>query len=527
MKNFIIPIGILLIYVTLYVMDFSSLINPDPRFEPNECLIYSQDPGTYVTNQAGWPQQDSPFNPIQEGKTFKQTWLNSAAHKKNKNRSFLLGASSSAYQIEGGLDANNATAQFYLRNGLQPAGKAIDFWNRYEDDIKQMKNELGINSFRLSIAWDRVEPQQGEYNMTVIEQYISIVKTCKSYGIEPIITLHQYTIPVWFEEIGGFEKAANNFHFVEFAKTMYEALHSHVAYWSTFNAPEAYAIKGYATGENSPGIKNNWQMVQQVLINMLDTHVAIYQAIKGKNGLYKQYKTRYYMPNPQIGIQKNIIMMDVSTKTIGQICLSPISAACCGAANMLQNDIFYLFFSRGKVGLWIPTKVNIVHSNPLAPSSLDWIGINFYSNMAMKISKPQEETDPELSTQNPRYRNYPEGLARAVQQIHSAIAQPLNIPIIITENGIATGKNEMDELKRKRFFQRALFTLRVLLKQGYNLIGYLPWSSHDSYEWPTQEFPDPFGQRLFGFFTVDHNSYVRTLKQSSQYYHDFIKGYEE
>lgn len=530
MKKGIIFIFLIYLCSNISAMDFSSVINPDPRFDPNMCLLPTTDHAQYITQQSGWPQLNDPFNPLKEGIIFKQIWLKSNARLQHPHQqNFLLGVSSSAYQTEGGLDQVNATAQFYNKQGLETAGNAIDMWNNYEKDIQQMKNELGINSFRLSIAWERIEPQQGIYNQEALDRYITIIKTCKDYNIEPIVTLHQYTIPVWFAQLRGFEKSENNIHFINFAKKIYIALGPHVKYWSTFNAPEAYAIKGYAKGENSPGIINNWQMVQQVLINMLDAHVAIYQAIKSTNGLYLQHKDDLNLPEPFIGIQKNIIMLDAASKTFQQTCLSPITDACCKAGNMLQNDVFYSFFSAGNVSLWIPSQVKIAHSNELAPQSIDWIGINFYSNMFMMIKDPQEEIDPELRTENPRYRNYPEGIARAVEQIYAALAKPLNIPIIITENGIATSLDSQGEAKRKRFFQRALFTIQVLLQRGYPIIGYLPWSSHDSYEWPTQEEPESFTKRLFGFFAVNRNTsaYTRALKKSSEYYRDFIEGYME
>ncbi len=518
--------GIFLILITLLHCCVIPMEPATPPFDPNRCLMPTGDHAEYMTQQPGWPTLQSQFAPFMDGNRFKQTWLTSIAKKKNPQQNdFFFGTSSSAYQVEGGLDHNNATAEFYRSKRLPLAGNAIDMWNRYENDIKQMKNELGINSFRFSIAWDRIQPDQNSWDEKAIDRYIAIIRTCKEYNIEPIVTLHQYTIPTWFANLGGFEKKENNKCFVAFAQKMYEALHQYVTYWSTFNAPEAYAIKGYAKGENSPGIEDDWQKVQEVLVNMLDAHVEVYQAIKGPHGLYNQYINNTRIPNPRIGIQKNIIMLDPSTKSFGHTCLVPISEACCTAGSVLQNKVFYDFFAKGETWLWIPSKVNITHINALAPTSLDWIGVNFYSNMLMAAKEPQEETDPELQTENPRYRNYPEGVARAIEQIHSNLAGPLNIPIMITENGIATPLNSAGELKRKRFFQRALFTVQTLLQHGYNIIGYLPWSSHDSYEWPTKEFPDAFNKRLFGFFAVDRTTLARTLKESSEYYRDFIQGY--
>ena len=222
---------------------------------------------------------------------------------KDNPEKFLFGASSSSYQYEGGLDSNNANAIFYKAKGFEPAGKAIDFWNQYKTDIAQMKRELGINCFRLSIAWERVQPSKDVWDISMIEKYVEIIKTLKDHKIEPIIVLHHYTIPQWFAEIGGFEKYENIKYFVAFAKKMYEALHKEVTYWSTFNAIEGYAFKGYFTLDGPPGTKKSLFATENVMYNMLAAHAASYKAIKA---LYKKYKNED-IPAPQIGIQKNIV----------------------------------------------------------------------------------------------------------------------------------------------------------------------------------------------------------------------------
>jgi beta-glucosidase/6-phospho-beta-glucosidase/beta-galactosidase len=196
-----------------------------------------------------------------------------------------------------------------------------------------------------------------------------------------------------------------------------------------------------------------------------------------------------------------------------------------------QNSGFYSFFTTGIFYTWLPTKAYVKTAyNPHAQKSLDWIGVNIYSNMYMLWSQRQEETVTDRQTANINYRDYPEGIYRAVETINKNIAQPLNIPIIITENGIATNNDEAGSAKRTRFFQRTLFTIGKLLEEGYNIIGYTPWSCHDNYEWPSVEQPDPWDSRRYGFFYVnfDKNSpdYLkRTLKQGSYYYAKFVKAF--
>lgn len=451
------------------------------------------------------------------------------ARFKDHPEKFLFGASSSSYQYEGGLDEHNANAQFYKDKGLLTAKNAIEFWTRYETDIKQMKEELGINSFRLSIAWERVQPQQGEWNQNAINTYIDIIATLKKYNIEPIVVLHHYTIPQWFAEIDGFEKVENNSYFVEFAKTMYIALRRHVTYWSTFNAIEGYAFKGYHTLDGPPGIKSkkSLQQTQVVMANMLNAHVQVYQAIKGPGGLYTKGS---FLSDPQIGIQKNIILLDPNRNS--WICTQKATTPICVLGTTLQDQIFFDLFTTDKFKLRIPTFTNIpalvdiTGKDENARKSIDWIGVNIYSNIQMRLYKKLQETNEDRKTENLNYRDYPEGIYRAVKIINDKIAKPLNIPIIITENGIATTNDAPGNEKRTRFFRRALYTIRKLIEEGYPIIGYTPWASHDNYEWPSQDQRNPH-DRPYGMFHVDFQNpeLPRTLKTGSHYYRDFIKQY--
>lgn len=457
----------------------------------------------------------------------------------NKPEQFLFGASSSSYQYEGGLDEFNANASFYEDKGLRKAGKAIDFWNRYASDIKQMKEELGINCFRISIAWDRVEPLQGQYDTKAIETYVKIIKMLKDFGIEPIIVLHHYTIPRWFEEVGGFEKEENIQHFVTFAEKMCNALHPYVTYWSTFNAIEGYAFKGYVTLDGPPGKKpKSFYKSQLVMANMLNAHTKIYHKIK------VIYNLQYGKPNnAQVGIQKNIVILDPQAKA--SILIRTPSTVTSVIGEGLQNKGFFDYFTTGIFDVNVPEvnlygRKNVYYKNENGPHSIDWIGLNFYSNMEMRFGTKLEETDDDdRKTANINYRDYPEGIYRAIKIIFDRIAKPLNIPIIITENGIATLAKELtsqppdyDDLKRTRFFKRVLYIIRKLIEKGYPIIGYTPWASHDNYEWPNEKQPNPFISRRYGFFHVNFNIYSpdylkRTLKVGAHYYRDFIKAFFE
>jgi len=459
-----------------------------------------------------------------------------------RTMTFNFGLSSSAYQFEGGVGDECSTTRFYKEKGIATPGNACDFWNNYETMIKEMAEQAHIKIFRLETLWSRIQPNgPNTFDYEAIYHYKKIVKTLKKYNIEPLIVFHHYTIPTWFEDRGGFEKEENIQHFVDFCSEVYHALYQDVTYWSTFNAVEGYAFKGYYTGDGTPGIKGNMQKTTDVITNMVESHVQVYKAI---NKSYKHYEFYFReqnqnidIPKPQIGIQKNILPLDPAGTSWKQKLLSlgllPLgSRVICGIGNMLQNEGFYNFFTTGVYRVYIPGKVFAYHKNSDAPNCLDWIGVNTYSNRYLHLGQEVIEQDPAKQTLNPNYRFYPEGIYRAVQEVATRVAKPIgklknidSIPIWITENGIPTKyNNERDDEKRTRFFQQALHTITQLIDDGYRVEAYLPWASHDNYEWGAKE---GFGNKPYGFFHVDpkNPNGPHSLKKGSQYFCNFVQAF--
>lgn len=458
---------------------------------------------------------------------------------------FLVGASSSAYQIEGGLDETSAAARFYQNKAnLTIAGDAIDFYNRYKTDIKQLKEELHINAYRISLAWNRIQPKQDIFDMQAIEFYRNVISTLLAQGIKPMVVFHHYDVPQWFEDLGGFELQENGKLFQEFCLKVYTTLAEELGdcLISMCNAPEGPAFKGYFTGEGTPGEKNNIQKTHTVIANMY------YELVDTALAIQKKYTALKYMQpelkQPSIGTQINVVLLDPHVDSKGTLKTS----LGCAMADYIQSGGTFNFLVNGEYCMYTPDAdfmksakgINVYRYHAQAHKAFDWIGVNVYSNRFLngfeQISGSKLiEEDEERYTDNANYRNYPEGIYRAVQMISDNVAVPLGklknkdgkpLPIIVTENGIAT----KDDKKRTRYFQRAIWTITQLIKDGYAVVGYLPWTSHDNYEWPTQDNPQGFDSKCYGFFAVnmDKNSpqYLqRTLKEGSRYYATFAQTF--
>lgn len=419
---------------------------------------------------------------------------------------FLWGTGTSAYQVEGGCDNNNWAIweKSCDKDGKPrvqaPCGRACDHWNRYKEDTQLMK-QLGTNAYRFSVEWSKIEPQEGKFNQEALEHYRDVCRELRNNGIQPCITIHHYTDPLWFVAKGGFEKDENVQCYVRFATTLIKALHEFDPLWFTFNSPDGYAAQGYLTCTKPAGrlepIKD-MGLFAQVYKNLLEAHVQTYRAIKQD----KEYS------HARIGILKNMFQLEPYRIH------NPLDMLACTMGKKMVDTPFFSFFTKGTFDIYIPFKVSLHHTNQQAKGALDFIGINYYSHGYMSFFKPIAHPDEE-QTNNERYSIYAEGLYRAVKEIAQTVAKPLSIPMYITENGIAC---DNDDAKRTTFLQKYLYALSQAIAEGCDVRGYFYWSLMDNYEWGRVD-------KCYGLYAVDLRNdpeLKRTLRPGSQFYIDTI-----
>lgn len=193
---------------------------------------------------------------------------------------FSWGVATSAFQNEG---TTSGTNKFCKNNWTEDvtkssAGSSCCHWQYYKEDIKLIK-ELGVNSYRFSIDWSKIEPEQGVFDQEVMDHYKDIVDELIKHDIKPIVCLFHFTWPLWFDKKNAFEDANNIQDFVEFGCYVFEQLHDKVSMWMTFNEPDAYAMEGYWRGHCPPN-KTSFRLAGHVLKNFLNAHVALYHECK-------------------------------------------------------------------------------------------------------------------------------------------------------------------------------------------------------------------------------------------------------
>lgn len=431
-------------------------------------------------------------------------WQDINIHTVQFPQSFEWGSTTLAYEAEGyGKNSTWYTWENHVgnySNNNEPftktrSGNAVAHVENYKEDVRLMK-EMGLNTYCFSIDWSRVEPEQGCFDEAVLQHYIDLCDELIKNNIGVTVILKDYCDPLWWGYLGGFEQEKNLYLFERYCLKMHELLGTKVDRWITFWAPENYAVLGYLIGSTPPGIRS-LHRASMVLKNEFEAHVRVYKSIKNAP----------HGNNSVIGIIKHVHLLEPWHLW---------DRPSCYIANMLINDSFYKFFSTGTFNIKVPLPGKagawVKHSNAFAPKSLDFIGINYHSHGYLKNIVNHIGNPGETSTDIPGITVYPEGLYFAIKDVSDNLAKKLNIPTVVTQNGIATH----DESIRDLFIKRHIYALSKARSDGYNVEGYYYYSLLDGFSWGSYD-------TKFGLFTVDRTTMNRSFKTGAQYYCDIIK----
>jgi len=433
----------------------------------------------------------------------KWDWAKIDDSKLSFPKDFIWGTATAAYQVEGGNTNNqwylwestiDATGKPMIKGGQLP-GFACDHWRRYPQDIQLMKR-LGVNSYRFSVEWSRIEPMEGVFDTLAIKHYQDVCDSLIANGIEPMITLHHFTNPIWFERKGAFEKMDNVADFVKFTEVTFLALKDRVKLWCTINEPAVYVVGGYFQGDMPPG-KKDPQLAAVVLRNILEAHVQAYRKIKSLPG----------GDLARVGLVKNLTQMDPYRKWhLGDWVF----------ANLIDgvfNGTTLNFMKTGKYRFSMPTMAKLSDENPEAIGSMDFIGLNYYSHYNYKFSFNLDKAfQPKLLKGEVKtdmdYASYPEGFYRAIKTVSE-----FGLPIYITENGIADAKDD----RRAKFIRQYLYSVSKALSEGIDIRGYYYWSLMDNFEWSLG------WEMKFGLYALDRPTQLRFLRDGSRKYMEIIR----
>jgi beta-glucosidase len=404
---------------------------------------------------------------------------------------FLFGTATSSLQIEGG-DRNNTWYMWADLGRIKDKSSpetACDHWNRTDEDAELMK-KMNQQVYRMSLEWSRIEPKKGSFSQEAILHYRDEIKKLLSYGIRPLVTLHHFSNPLWFEDGQGWLNPESVSLFERYTEYAVRNLGDLVTEWITVNEPNVMLVNGYVTGLWPPGMKNIMGFLKASR-HLICAHIRSYKKIHEIGLNMNSGETR-------VGVANHIRIFDPKTPKLKDRLTA-------GLYDHLFHDLLIRGMHEGK--LLFPVGSGYPYGQG---KYYDFFGINYYSRDIVSFGfgdKPmigRIEVKEGAETSDLGWEIYPEGLYRAIKKYHAVY----DTEIFITENGIDDRKDD----RRIKFIYDHLFQVKKLIDEGVNVSRYYHWTLTDNFEWLEGYVPK------FGLVALDLKKQTRKMKNSGLFY---------
>lgn len=370
---------------------------------------------------------------------------------------FLWGAGTSAHQVEGDNRANDWWSWEVDPDSTSGgrSGAACEHWTRYAQDLDLLA-EIGLNAYRFSVEWSRVEPAPGRFDRAALDHYRDVCEAARARGLEPLVVLHHFTTPAWLAEGGGWCAPATVQRFARFCEVVATELRGTFTYACTINEPNVVAAFGYELGIFPPGLRDTAQKEVATRV-LLEAHRAGAAAIRG------------VAPGARVGL----------ALSMNEWAAEPGAEPELEALRSSMEDVFFEA-TRGD----------------------DFVGVQNYTRL--HVGRGGIAGPPEGSrTTQTGFEFRPEALGVTVRRA----AEMSGLPVMVTENGIPT----LDDAERIEYTAKALSALERCIDDGVNVIGYLHWSALDSFEWILGYWPK------YGLIEVDRETQARRVRPSARW----------
>ncbi len=388
-----------------------------------------------------------------------------------------LGVVTAATQIEGG-DACTSWHRWAeqpgrIKDGTSPR-RANDHWNRVATDI-DLLTQLNVQHYRMGLEWARVEPRPGEFDDAAIEHYRDEIGRLRDVGIKPLVTLHHFNNPVWFEDQGGFLHREASGVFQRYTQRMVGALSDLCDEWITINEPNIYATHAYYFGLWPPGEKSLGTLIE-VYTALAAAHIDAYRLI------------HELQPHARVGVAQHLRVFRP------RIAWHPGHWASAQMMEWLFQRVITKAMCKGRFLAPLRQPAGI-HPGIY----YDFHGINYYSRST--VSRLDDGVGADVAINDLGWEIYPQGLIEVARWLHEAHPGPL----YVTENGTANS----DDAFRSRFIHEHLAQIAA---SGLPIERYYHWSFIDNWEWLEGE------SARFGLIGLDYATQQRTIRESGRFF---------
>ncbi len=437
-------------------------------------------------------------------------------------RDFRWGAATAAFQIEGATSADGRGESIWDVFTRTPgrvlegttAEVAADSYRRYGDDVALLAT-LGVDDYRFSIAWPRVQPTgAGPANEPGLAYYDRLVDALLAEGIAPVPTLYHWDLPQPLEAAGGWLNRDTAARFADYAALVVDRLGDRVARWITLNEPAMTTLQGYALGTQAPGHALMMGALPTAHHQLLAHGLAV-AAIRARG-------------SAEVGITNNHTLVVPATD-------APGDRLAAGAFDLVYNRIF-----AGPVltGAYPDLSAFGLDAMPgladgdleLIGAPLDFYGVNFYNPTRVAAASdgsefataglPFEPVEFEgVPTTGFGWPIVPAAFTELLVSLDRDYGERLP-PIVITENGASFPDEVVDgavhDERRTAYLAEHIDAVRAAIELGVDVRGYYLWSLLDNFEWA-----EGYTQR-FGLVHVDFESGERVPKDSFEWYRELI-----
>lgn len=429
---------------------------------------------------------------------------------------FLWGAATSSHQVEG----NNKDSDWWaweakgnIEGGIT-SGLATDHQNKFKEDLQHAKN-LGLNSYRFSVEWAKIEPIEGKWDANAIAWYLSLIAECEKLKLLPMVTLLHFTLPKWFANQGGLTSPQAAEKFANFVTKVAHAFEGRVPIWCTINEPIVHIVGSYLGGFMPPALYST-KNVSLSYENLLRCHLKAFEIL---HSLAHIRKGPWAEEKIMVGYAHNMLSFKPEKF------FHPIEQLLANRLNKIYNYAWIDATTgrKQKFGLWgVIPKAKVIpelfHKN-----KTDFIGINYYTKAYVQWRPRSQLSTPiknlpiginfarrhEVSS-DLGWAIYPAGLKSLLRRVSR-----YNLPIYITENGIA---DKSDSLREEYIFSH-LEVIASEIERGVDVRGYYHWSLIDNFEWIKGFWP------RFGLLSVDYSNFDRHIRKSGQLFSKIIKAH--
>jgi beta-glucosidase len=355
---------------------------------------------------------------------------------------FLWGSATSAWQVEGGRILNEYE-QLY-RDGKMAAGddpaQSAGFWMKYPEDIALMK-QMGHKSFRMSVEWARIEPEEGQFDDQAIQHYRQIIQAVREAGIQPVVDLLHHSSPLWLYRYGGWTSQKAVGYLQRFAERVVNQLGDLVEVWMTINEPTVWAAEAYLDGVLPPYFHSLPSFFAALKV-FAHGHRVLYEAIK------EIYLSKGWQ-SPSVGFAHAVQGIDPFREN---------SLPDRSAARLVRHVMLDRFLDL------------ILRKDP----TLDFLGVNYYTCLLVRFPMDIRLRN-DLPVSKEGWPIDPHGFYRILQ----AVGKMVSLPIWVMENGIG----EDDDSLRPRFLLDHLYQLHRAIQAGVDVRAYHHWSTLDTLEY--------------------------------------------